>query len=86
MAISTLEPTNIILANIYFIMILQIALNFQSANCNTNSNLFQVAFITIMLIRIILQELYLNRYITKKLYKPLMLFSSGFLLTGIAAF
>lgn len=39
-----------------------------------------------MVLRIIFQEMFLNKYIGKKLYRGLTLFSSGFLLTGAAVF
>lgn len=54
----SLQPASIILANLYLIMGLQLALNWPAADCNTNSNFFQLAFIVIMAARIIIQEAY----------------------------
>lgn len=56
--IYSLQPANIILANLYLIMGLQLALNWSAADCNTRSNFFQLAFIVIMAVRIIIQEGY----------------------------
>jgi hypothetical protein len=53
--IKSLEPVNIVLANLYFIMTIQLALNWQTADCNTQSNFFQLVFIAVMLARIITQ-------------------------------
>jgi len=54
MAIKTLEPINIILTNIYFIMLVQIAFNWKEADCSTNSNIFQIAFLFTLIFRILL--------------------------------
>lgn len=84
--ISSLQPANIVLANLYLVMVLQLALNWPAANCNTNSTYFQLAFIIIMAARIVLQEAYLNRGISAKTHRWTMLVSSGFFLTGLAAY
>ena len=82
----SLQPTSIILANLYLIMGLQLALNWPAADCNTNSNFFQLAFIVIMAARIVIQEAYENRGITAKTHRWGTLASSGFFLTGLAAY
>lgn len=55
MAITTLDPVNIILANVYLVMILQLALKWSDSDCGTKSYLFQLAFIGLMVIRLIIQ-------------------------------
>lgn len=84
--VSTLEPVNVVLANLYLIMLLQNGFNWNSADCNTASNFFQLAFILIMLLRIIAQEAYLNRAISLKAFKAVMLISSGCFLTGLGVY
>lgn len=84
--IYSLQPTSIILANLYLVMGLQLALNWPAADCNTNSSYFQLAFIAIMAARILIQEAYENRGITAKTHRWSMLVSSGFFLTGLAAY
>jgi hypothetical protein len=84
--ISTLEPINIVLVNLYFIMVLQLALNWQDADCNTHSNFFQLVFIVTMVARILTQEAFLNKNISKKQFRAITLFTSGFFLTGIAVY
>ncbi len=56
----TLEPSNIILANIYLIMILQLSLNWEKTKCNTDSHLFQLGFIVFMTLRLFFLELFSN--------------------------
>jgi len=86
MIINTLEPINIIMANIYLIMLLQIAFNWDASNCSTNSNVFQIIFILTLVVRLIIQEAKCNKIISKKTAKALMLFSSGALLTGLGVY
>jgi hypothetical protein len=86
MAIKTLEPINIILTNIYFIMLVQIAFNWKEADCSTNSNIFQIAFLFTLIFRILLQEGYLNKIISHRVYTGLMLISSGAFLTGLCVY
>lgn len=84
--IKSLEAVNIVLLNIYFIMTLQLALNWQPANCNTGSNFFQLAFILIMLLRIAVQEAHNNQLVSSKVHKALMLVSSGALLNALGIY
>lgn len=72
--------------NLYFIMTLQLALNWESSNCNTHSNLFQLVFIIVLVCRIIAQEAAINRALSRKTYRTIMLVSSGCFLTGIGVY
>jgi hypothetical protein len=86
MIINTLEPVNIILFNIYIIMLLQIALNWSFADCGTGSNIFQLIFVITMLLRLFFHEGSQNKIINSTLFKTLMLISSGCILTGISIY
>ena len=68
MAGATLEPSTIILANIYLIMSLQLGLNWNHTDCNTNSYLFQLGFIIIYVIRLFFQEWYNNQIIRRSIW------------------
>jgi hypothetical protein len=84
--IKSLDATNIVLLNIILIMIIQLALNWQAANCGTDSNLFQLAFIIIIIVRIFTQEADNNKIIEKRTFKAVMLFTSGCLLTALGIY
>lgn len=84
--VSSLEPVNILLMNLYFIMTLQLALNWESANCNTHSNLFQLVFIIVLVARVIAQEAAINKVLSSKAYRNIMLVTSGCFLTGIGVY
>lgn len=86
MTIKTLEPINVILANIYIVMLVQLAFNWNNTDCSTNSNIFQIAFILTLVLRLLLQEWYLNKIISHKIYTGLMLISSGAFLTGLCVY
>lgn len=53
--INTLEPLNVILANLYIVMLLQLVFNWSAADCNTYSNFYQLVFILTMFTRVIIQ-------------------------------
>ena len=86
MAIKTIEATDILLANIYLIMLIQIAANWKDADCSTGSNLFQLAFILIMNCRLVVQEAAFNHFMSKKLYKILSFVTSSVLLLALGIY
>jgi hypothetical protein len=86
MAIRTLEPFNIILTNIYIVMLAQISFNWEKAGCSSHSNVFQIAFLITMVLRVLVHEGYLNRIISNRVYTILMLISSGVFLTGLCVY
>jgi hypothetical protein len=86
MIIKTLEPVNVILANIYLVMLVQLAFNWNNTDCSTNSNIFQIAFLLTLVLRLLLQEGYLNKIISHKTYTALMLIFSGLFLTGLCVY
>lgn len=86
MAVTQLDPLTVLLANIYLVMIVQLILNWQAANCGTSSYLFQLAFILIMAGRLVLQEFYNNKIMPKKIFASLMFLSSGVLLLGLGIY
>lgn len=67
-------------------MIIQLALNWQAANCGTDSNFFQLAFIFIILVRIFTQEAHNNKIIERRTFKAVTLFTSGCLLTALGIY
>lgn len=77
---------NIVLVNIFFIMLVQLGLNWQASDCDTRSNLFQLAFILIYLIRMATQEAHNNKAIPPGVYKAITLFTSGCLLTALGVY
>ncbi len=84
--IKSLEAVNIVLVNIFFIMILQLALNWQAADCDTGSNLFQLAFILIYLVRMATQEAHNNKGISSRTFKIVTLITSGCFLTALGVY
>ena len=60
---TTLDSSTIVLGNIYLIMALQLGLNWEETNCNTNSYLFQLGFIILYILRLFFHEWYNNRII-----------------------
>lgn len=74
------------LANIYLIMLIQVSSNWKAAECNTGSNLFQLAFILIMICRLAIQEASFNHFLTKKHYKMLSFFTSFILLLALGVY
>lgn len=86
MNIKTIEATNIFLANIYLVMLIQIAANWKAADCSTGSNLFQLAFILIMICRLAIQEAAFNHILSKKNYKILSFFTSSILLFALGIY
>jgi hypothetical protein len=60
MANTSLRPVNLLLANVYLIMLLQIALNWGAADCRTSSNSYQLAFVVIVIGRLVIDEIYHN--------------------------
>lgn len=77
---------NIILVNFYFIMVLQLFLHWQEGDCNTGSNFFQLAFILVLLLRIVVQEAFLNKALQLRTFKTLTLITSGCLLTALGVY
>jgi uncharacterized membrane protein len=67
-------------------MALQLSLNWQSASCNTHSNIFQLVFIAVLVARIIAQEAVINKALSSKAYRAIMLVTSGCFLTGIGVY
>lgn len=86
MAVTTLDPLNIILFNIYLVMILQLALNWESSDCGTKSYLYQLGFIILMTLRLLFQELFNNAVMAKKLFVGSMFLTSGVLLLALGAY
>jgi hypothetical protein len=86
MLIQTLEPINIILTNLYVIIMLQLVLNWSVANCGTYSNVFQLIFILTMIWRVVIHESYRNKLLRAKSYRWGMLASSGLALTGVSMY
>lgn len=86
MPISTLEPQNILLANLYLIMLLQILLNWSASYCETNSNIMQLVFVLTLIARLFIQEFYYNKIYGTKIYKVLMMVSSLVILLGMGIF
>lgn len=50
-------------------MALQLALNWKSSECGTNSNFYQLVFIIVMALRVLLQEAHLNKAISSRPYQ-----------------
>ena len=80
MLINTLEPQNILLLNFYIIPLLQIAFNWSSSDCGTNSNVWQLFFVLTLIVRILIDQLYNNAHISRKLFTILMFITSGVIL------
>jgi len=67
-------------------MLIQIASNWKAADCSSGSNLFQLAFILIMICRLAIQEAAFNHILTKQLYKILCFFTSAVLLLALGIY
>jgi hypothetical protein len=75
-----LDSSTLILFNIYLVMALQLAFNWNATNCNSNSAFFQLGFIVLMLARLIGHELYNNRKAGRVCHAFVMFLFSGLLL------
>lgn len=67
-------------------MLIQVSSNWKAADCNTGSNLFQLAFIILMICRLAIQEASFNHFLTKNLYKILSFFTSCVLLLALGVY
>lgn len=75
-----LDSSTIVLANIYLIMGLQLALNWTHTDCNTKSYFFQLGFITFMTFRLFFHELHNNQLTSRTINAFFMFLLSGLLL------
>lgn len=74
------------LANIYLIMLIQICSNWKASDCSTGSNLFQLAFVLIMICRLAIQEAAFNHIFSKRFYIILSFFTSSILLLALGIY
>ena len=77
MLINTFQPQNILLLNFYVIPLMQILFNWSEGSCGTNSNVWQLFFVLILISRIFIDELYNNSHIKQRLFQILMFLTSG---------
>lgn len=75
-----LSSSTVVLANIYLIMILQLAFNWSNTACGTNSYLFQLGFIGLMAARLVFHELSHNKVTSLNINRVLMFTLTGLLL------
>ena len=75
-----LDPSTVILFNIYLIIGLQLAFNWDETGCNTESYLFQLGFIVMMFLRLIFYEIYNNKVCGKCVHAVFMFLIDGLLI------
>lgn len=75
--ITSLKPINLILFDTYILAILYLAITWKYIGCNTSSNVWELFYYLILLVRLLIDELENNSKISKNVYYVL-LFASSF--------
>lgn len=84
--ITSLKPINIILFDTYILGILYLAISWEYINCNTNSNIWELFYYLLLIIRLVIDELENNAFISNKFYTILILITSFGVLFGMCTY
>lgn len=80
-----LDSSTVILFNVYLILGLQLAFNWNKTGCNTSSYLFQLGFIVLMFIRLFFYEFHNNR-VCGRIVNGVFMFLLDILLVALAVY
>lgn len=80
-----LKPINLIFFDSYLLFILYLALNWQPINCSTNSNIWQLFYYIVLVLRLGIDEAENSQVIGRKCFL-FMIFASSLILVGMGAY
>lgn len=84
--ISSLQPFNLLLFDMYFLAFLFLFINWNSVNCGTHSNVWQLFYYIVLTARLVFDELENNAIIAKTVYWILTFISSCVVLLGMGIY
>lgn len=84
--VTSIKPINIILVDTYFLGLLYLFITWQYINCNTNSNIWELFYYLVLLLRLVIDELENNNKISKNVYTVLIFISSFIVLLGMCTY
>lgn len=84
--VTSIKPINIILVDTYFLGLLYLFITWQYINCNTNSNIWELFYYLVLLLRLVIDELENNNKISKTVYTVLIFISSFIVLLGMCTY
>lgn len=84
--VTSIKPINIILVDTYFLGLIYLFITWQYINCNTNSNIWELFYYLVLLLRLVIDELENNNKISKTVYTVLIFISSFIVLLGMCAY
>ena len=84
--ITSLKPINLILFDTYILAILYLAITWKYICCNTSSNVWELFYYLILLVRLLIDELENNSKISKNVYYALLFTSSFVVLNAMCIY
>ena len=84
--VNSLKPVNLIFLDSYVLFIIYLAFNWESINCQTNSNVWQLFYYIILILRLLIDQFENNAVISRKLYLILIFVSSGIVLNAMCIY
>lgn len=84
--VTSIKPINIILVDTYFLGLIYLFITWQYINCNTNSNIWELFYYLVLLLRLVIDELENNNKISKTVYTVLIFISSFIVLLGMCTY
>ena len=84
--ISSIKPFNLLLFDMYFLCILYLFIKWNLINCGTHSNVWQLFYYIVLVLRLLIDELESNAKLSREKYWVLTFISSALVLLGMGIY
>ena len=83
--VNNLKPINLIFFDSYVLFIIYLGMNWEMINCSTYSNIWQLIYYIVLLLRLGIDEAENNQIIQRKCYLA-SIFTSSLILVGMSIY